>query len=139
MLRTVQQKIKSFVYPHGKVHQHYGRYVGWSLFSSILVSVESVLSTHSMLSVVGNISKNISATGLGAVTVKIIQKLAQEDNVVEIYEKINVLNTLGSRVGMGIGLFMACQIPCHTTRLCIMPLLTAVRIYSYQKAIDDLI
>jgi hypothetical protein len=92
-----------------------------------------------MLSVVGNISKNISATGLGAVTVKIIQKLAQEDNVVEIYEKINVLNTLGSRVGMGIGLFMACQIPCHTTRLCIMPLLTAVRIYSYQKAIDDLI
>lgn len=214
MLRTVQQKIKSFVYPHSKVHQHYGRYVGWSLFSNILVSVESVLSTHSMLSVVGkasseltlsvnyigkdivgqqfgglwymnkmgqkadkkpkefirysmifqqsaifmecatplipfnmfipvagvaSISKNISATGLGAVNAKIIQKLAQEDNVGEIYAKIRVLNTLGSSVGMGIGLFVACQIPCHTTRLCIMPLLSTVRIYSYHKAIEDLI
>lgn len=92
-----------------------------------------------MLSVVGNISKNISVTGLGAVTAKIIQKLAQEDNVGEIYAKISVLNTLGSSAGMGIGLFVACQIPCHTTRLCIMPLLTAIRIYSYQKAIEDLI
>lgn len=213
MLRTVQSKIKNIVYPHGKVHQNYGRYVGWSCLSNLIISIESVLSTHSMLSVVGqtsseinisvnyigkdivgqlgslyymdkmgqkadkepskfvtysmsfqqsaifmecatpllpistfipvaglaNISKNISFAGVGAVNAKIINKLAEEDNVGEIYAKIVVLNTLGSTIGMGLGLAIAAHLPDHTMRLGLMPCLVIARIYTYNKAIDGLI
>ena len=213
MLRATRNKIKLFIYPHGKVHKNYGRYVGWSFFSNFIISIESVLSTHSMLSVVGqstseltlsvnyigkdivgqlgglwymnkmgqkadkdpskfikysmisqqipvfiecatpllplgvfipvagiaNVGKNIAATGLGAVNAKIIQKLACENNIGEIYAKISVLNTLGSTIGMGLGLVIAAHIPDHTMRLCLMPILTGIRVYSYNKAIKGLI
>lgn len=213
MLRIARNKLKLFVYPHGKVDKNYGKYVAWSCFSNFIISIESVLSTHSMLSVVGqssseltlsvnyigkdivgqigglwymnkmgqkadkepskfikysmisqqipvfmecatpllplnifipvagvaNVGKNIAATGLGAVNAKIIQKLACENNIGEIYSKISVLNTLGSTIGMGLGLVIAAHIPDHTMRLCLMPILTGIRVYSYQKAINGLI
>ena len=50
MLRNA---ISTFVYPTGKVHPLYGKYVGWSCVSNVVSSIESVLSTHSMLSVLG--------------------------------------------------------------------------------------
>lgn len=204
------KKINKFVYPCGKVHKNYGRYVYWSLLSNAIGSMEGVLSTHSMLSVVGkesnelvisvnyigkdivgqlgglwyinkmaqksdedpkafakysilfeqtsnflecatpllptlifiptagiaNIGKNISAIGIGAVNAKIIQKLAKENNIGEIYSKIGVLNTIGSSIGMGFGLILTCVIPCHTTRLCIIPILAYIRYYCYQTAIE---
>jgi hypothetical protein len=213
MLRTAQQKIKNIVYPHGKVHQSYGKYVGWSCISNLIISTESVLSTHSMLSMIGqtssdinisvnyigkdifgqigslyymnkmgkkadqepskfvkysmglqqsaifmecatpllpismfipvagiaNISKNISFAGVGAINAKIISKLAEENNVGEIYAKIVVLNTLGSTIGMGIGLAIAAHIPDHTMRLCLMPCLAIARIYTYNKSIEGLL
>lgn len=210
MLRT---KIKKLIFPHGKVHKNYEKYVGWSCFSNFIISIESVLSTHSMLSVVGqasteltlsvnyigkdivgqigglyymnkmgqkadkdpekfvkysmafqqtavfmecatpmlpismfipvaglaNVGKNIAATGIGAVNAKIIAKLAEENNVGEIYAKISVLNTLGSTIGMGLGLAIAAKVPDHSMRMGIMPFLTMIRIYSYNKAIEDLL
>lgn len=205
--------LRSFIYPQGKVHSRYMQYVGWSFISNTLVSMESVLSTHSMLSVVGkasselaistnyigkdivgqigglwymhrmgkkadndpknfikysmifqqtaifaecatpllpywsfigvagcaNIGKNIAATGVGAINAKIIQKLAQENNTGEIYAKVSVLNTLGSSIGMGLGLGLAALVPDHTTRLCIMPIFTLLRFYSYKKSVQGLI
>ena len=206
-------RLKNIVYPAGKVHPLYGKYVAWSCFSNIIISAEGVLSTHSMLSVVGqasteltlsvnyigkdiigqigglwymhkmgekadketskfihysmgfqqaaifvecatpllplqffiplagiaNMGKNISFTGVGAVNAKIIQKLAQDNNTGEIYAKISVLNTIGSTIGMGIGLGLAAFIPCHTTRLCLMPVLASIRVFSYQMAVKDLL
>ena len=208
-----KQTIKSLVFPTGKVHKKYGQYVGWSCLSNIIVSMESVLSTHSMLSVVGhtsneltlsvnyigkdiigqlgglyyinkigkkadqdssnflkhslliqqsavflecatpllplpvfiplagiaNIGKNISFTGIGAINAKIIQKLAEDNNVGEIYAKITILNTLGSTLGMGMGLCIAFYIPDHSTRLCLIPFLTAARIYTFNKAVQNII
>jgi glutamate N-acetyltransferase/amino-acid N-acetyltransferase len=205
--------IKKIVYPRGKVNPNYGRYVGWSCFSNFIVSIESVLSTHSMLSVVGqasseltfsvnyigkdivgqlgglyymnrmgekadkdsskfikysmafqqsaifmecatpllpistfipvaglaNVGKNIAFTGVGAVNARIISRLAEENNIGEIYAKISVLNTLGSTIGMGLGLVIAAHMPDHTMRLGLMPFLTVIRIYSYTKAIDELV
>lgn len=205
--------LKSIVYPRGKVHKNYGRYVGWSCISNMIISTESVLSTHSMLSIIGkasneltfsvnyigkdivgqlggiyymnkmgekadkesskfikysmilqqsavimecatpllplgsfipiagiaNVTKNISFTGFGAVNAKIIQTLSEEDNIGEIYAKISVLNTIGSSVGMGIGLLIASKIPDHTMRLGLVPILAGLRIYTYNKAIDGLV
>lgn len=42
-------KYLSLIYPHGKVHPKYIKYIGWSFVSNILVSTESAISTHSML------------------------------------------------------------------------------------------
>ena len=211
--RTIQSNIKNIIYPRGKVHNNYSKYVGWSCFSNIIISIESVLATHSMLSVIGqsstelnisvnyigkdiigqlgglyymnkmgqkadidskkfinysmcfqqcsifmecmtpllpiytfipvagiaNIGKNIAFTGIGAVNAKIINKLAEDNNIGEIYAKITVLNTLGSTIGMSIGLIIAAKLPDHTMRLCLMPFLTSIRIYSYNKAIEGLI
>lgn len=211
--RTLQSNIKNIIFPRGKVHNNYSKYVGWSCFSNFIISIESVLATHSMLSVIGqsstelnisvnyigkdiigqlgglyymnkmgqkadidskkfinysmcfqqcsifmecmtpllpiytfipvagiaNIGKNIAFTGIGAVNAKIINKLAEDNNIGEIYAKITVLNTLGSTIGMGIGLIIAAKLPDHTMRLCLMPFLTSIRIYSYNKAIEGLI
>ena len=211
--RTLQSSIKNIIFPRGKVHNNYSKYVGWSCFSNIIISIESVLSTHSMLSVIGqsstelnisvnyigkdiigqlgglyymnkmgqkadidskkfinysmcfqqcsifmecmtpllpiytfipvagiaNIGKNIAFTGIGAVNAKIMTKLAEDNNIGEIYAKITVLNTLGSTIGMGIGLIIVAKLPDHTMRLCLMPFLTSIRIYSYNKAIEGLI
>jgi len=57
MLRTT---LKKLIYPRGKVHKNYGKYVGWSCFSNFIISIESVLSTHSMLSVVGQASTELT-------------------------------------------------------------------------------
>ena len=205
--------LRSFIYPHGKVHKHYTRYVVWSCLSNMVISVESVLSTHSMLSVIGstsnelafsvnyvgkdivgqigglwymnrmgvkadrepvtfvkhsmilqqsaillecatplipvaaflpvagfaNISKNISFTGFGAVNAKIIKTLAEEDNIGEIYAKVSVLNTIGSSLGMGMGLAIAAYVPDHEMRIGLIPFLAGIRVYSYNKAVETLI
>jgi hypothetical protein len=204
---------KSIIYPTGQVHKHYARYVGWSCLSNTVMSIEGVLSTHSMLSVIGktsneltvsvnyigkdiigqigglfyinrigkkadknpisfikhsmvlqqsavllecsttllpvdafipvagiaNISKNISSIGFGAVNAKIIQKLAIDDNVGEIYSKISMFNTIGSSLGMGIGLVIVSYLPEHELRIGIIPILAGIRIYSYKKAIEGLV
>ena len=205
--------LKSFIYPIGRVHKNYGQYIGWSCLSNVIISMESVLSTHSMLSTIGhtsneftlsvnyigkdivgqlgglyymnkmgskidknsvdfikysmileqsavvlecttpllplgsfipvagvaNVTKNVSFTGFGAVNAKIIQKLAQENNVGEIYAKISVLNTIGSSIGMGLGLVIASYLQDHTMRLGLIPILSYMRLYTYKRSIKGLI
>lgn len=41
-------------------HRHYPKYLAWSFVSNVLVSTESVLGTHSMLSVVGKESADLA-------------------------------------------------------------------------------
>ena len=206
-------KIKSVIYPSGKVHSKYINYVGWSCLSNIVVSMENVISTHSMLSVLGkssteltlsvnfigkdligqlgaltymnklgnkadkepkkfikysmilqqssaflesftpllpieafipvaglsNIMMNISFTGFGAINAKIIPKLAEDNNIGEIYAKLSVINTMGSSLGMGLGLGVVALVPDHSIRICILPILAGIRIYSYKKAVYELI
>lgn len=48
--------LKSFFYPQGKVHSFYPKYIAWSAASTFTVSLQTVLSTHSMLSVIGKSS-----------------------------------------------------------------------------------
>ena len=213
MFKKISDKATGIIFPSGKVHPKYINYVAWSSLSNVIVSMENVISTHSMLSVLGkasteltlsvnfiskdligqvgaltymnkmgkkadkepqkfiknsmilqqssvflesftpllpieafipiagisNIMMNISFTGFGAINAKIIPKLAEDDNVGEIYAKLTVINTIGSSLGMGLGLGVAAFIPDHSMRLCILPILASIRIYSYKKAIHDLL
>lgn len=60
MIKHLSQKIKSIVFPTGRVHDKYLNYVGWSCLSNIIVSTEYVMSTHSMLSVLGGASTELT-------------------------------------------------------------------------------
>lgn len=42
-------KLRSLVFPSGKIHPLYKQYVGWSFISNIIVSTETAMATHSML------------------------------------------------------------------------------------------
>lgn len=226
----LKNAIKKFILPSGVIHPKYLNYVKWSCFSNVVISMENVLGTHSMLNVLGkssteltlsvnfigkdligqlgaltyiskmgkkadsdtkkfikysmilqqsscwlesltpflpinvfilvagfsNIMMNISFTGFGAINAKIISRLAfyeevkpdqtsdikekqKLDNIGEIYSKLSVINTFGSSFGMSLGLAVIAIVPDHSTRLCILPVLTMLRIYSYNKAIEDLL
>jgi Vitamin B6 photo-protection and homoeostasis len=117
------------------------------LYSNILQQTSYILlSTTPMipgyfLPVAGtsNILCNISFTGFGAVNAKCIQKLSIDNNTGEIYAKVAVFNTLGSSIGLLIGLGIISAIPDHSTRLCIIPFLVAGRIYTFNRAIKNLL
>jgi hypothetical protein len=199
--------------PGHKFHHHYPRYIGWSFATNILVSTESILGAHSMLSAVGKestelavsfnylgkdlfgqmgglwymykmggeadrkpkrfinkamvtqqasivlecvtplisssafipvasvatIGRNISATGLGAINAKSIQYMAGTRSIGEMYAQITTVNTLATTIGMAIGLAIAAKIPDHSTRLCLLPFITGIRIWTYKKAINGLL
>lgn len=190
----------------------YKKYLGWSFVSSIAVSIESVLCTHSMFGsmsgieassiqtvnyvgkdVIGqlgclwymsrmgkesdkntrnfmnkmhfaqqfgylstcitpffpsyympiagasNILFNVSFAGYGAVNAKCIEKLATDGNIGELYANIAMINTLGSSIGLLIGMGITVAIPDHTAQLCMIPPLAAMRIYTTNKSIQLLL
>jgi len=88
---------------------------------------------------VSNIFSNVSFIGFGAINAKCIQTLAIDGNVGELYAKISVLNTIGSSIGLVIGLGIITVIPDHSTRLCLIPIFAICRIAAFNKAIDGLI
>ena len=56
-----------FLLPSGRVHSSYLKYLYWNSFSNFVASIESVLSTHSMLTTVGgaNAGVNVSINFIG--------------------------------------------------------------------------
>ena len=60
MFNLIRTQFKTFIYPSGKVHQQYLNYILWSSISNIIFSIENVISTHSMLSVVGKASTELT-------------------------------------------------------------------------------
>lgn len=86
-----------------------------------------------------NILSNISFTGFGVINAKCIQILAIDNNMGEMYAKVSVINTLGSSIGLLIGLGITTLIPEHDIRLCLIPLLAVGRICSFRLAIKDII
>lgn len=203
---------KKIFYPSGKFHHQYTKYIFWSSLSNMIISIESVLSTHSILSAVStdntellrtanyigkdiigqigslyyiskhgqnadknpkkfllysniiqqssfmancitpifpsyflyiaglsNIAMNISFTSFGAVNARCILTLSTENNIGETYAKINIINTIGSSIGMIFGLYFTLLFPDHDSRLLLIPILGVLRIYTYSKAYQNLI
>lgn len=201
--------IKRLIYPNSKIHKQYNKYIFWNFLSNIIVSIENVISTHSILSTIGqsnqeivitsnyimkdligqigglyfidklgtridknpqkfgkyatilqqsafiaesltpifghnnfiyiaapaNICKNISFTCFGAINAKVIQKLAMDNNIGEIYAKISIMNTMASTIGMGLGLLTISKYPDHNIHMGLMPILAGLRIYTFNKSI----
>jgi hypothetical protein len=210
MLTRVFEKI--LLPSGGKLSPHYMKYMKWSFVSTTLVSIQTAMSTHSMLDVVGdsscesyrtinyigkdvigqvsslaymsymgeksdknsdnfmlfsnitqqlsfiamsltpmvsnslflpvagtsNLLSNISFTGYGAINAKCIQEMS-DDNTGELYMKITTVNTLASSIGLSIGIAFTFAVPEHEIRACLMPVIGAIRVYAYNKAIEDLI
>jgi hypothetical protein len=109
--------------------------------SAYIAMCMTPLTTDYFLLIAGgsNILSNISFTGFGAINAKCIQILATDNNLGEMYAKVSVFNTLGSSIGLLLGLGITAAIPDHSIRLCIIPLLSAGRIFSFSRAIRGLI
>ena len=89
---------------------------------------------------IANILANISFTGFGAVNAKCIRKLDEDDNnICEIYAKVSLFNTLGSGLGLLLGLGIITLIPNYSMRVGVMGIIAVGRIYTFQRAIDTLI
>lgn len=86
-----------------------------------------------------NILSNISFTGFGAINAKCIQKLAIDNNMGEMYAKVTAINTLGSSLGLLLGLGITVVIPDHGLRMLVLPILAAGRVYTFNRAIRGLI
>jgi len=86
-----------------------------------------------------NILANVSFTGFGAINAKCISQLAIEDNIGEIYAKISVINTLGSSIGLLLGVGITVAIPDYGMRMFVLPFLGAGRVYTFNRAIKGLI
>lgn len=206
------QLLRSLIIPSGKVSPHYKKYVFWSFLSNVFVSMQTAMTTHSMLDVIGstnggdtirtvnyigkdiigqigslvymakmgeksdsdsrgfldqasaiqqtslfmmamtpvlphiaflpvagtaNLLSNISFTGYGAINAKCIQEMS-DGNVGEMYAKITTVNTMASSIGLSLGVGLCFAIPDHVTRGCLVPILGVARIYTFQKAIEDI-
>lgn len=109
--------------------------------SVFLESVTPLLPTSMFIPIAGfsNIMMNISFTGCGAINAKIIPLLAEDNNIGEIYSKITIINTISSSIGMGLGLCIIGYIPEHEKRIFIIPILSILRIYTYNKSIKDFV
>lgn len=88
---------------------------------------------------VSNIFINISFIGFGAINAKCIQELGIDGNIGEIYAKISVFNTLGSSIGLLLGLSIIATIPDHSARMFIIPFLAFGRVIAFNKAVSGLI
>jgi len=86
-----------------------------------------------------NIFSNLSWTGFGAINAKCINKLALQNNLGEIYTKISIVNMMGSSIGLLIGLGINIYFPVITERIILIPILGLLRIYTFNKAIEDLL
>ena len=202
-------QLRKIFLPNRKSDKRYIKYMCWSFISTVCVSLQTTLSTHNMLSAVGDDStrtvnyigkdilgqlggllfmakvgkqadksprdfifmsnaiqqtsimlmsltpmvspalflpmaglsnslSNLSFTGYGAINAKCIQEISNQ-NMGELYTKITMVNTMASTIGMTGGVALCIYIPDHETRTMLLPLIGIARVYSYQKAIEDII
>lgn len=108
--------------------------------TSFFVESATPLVSHYFLPIaaISNIGTNVAFTGFGAINTKVIQKLSP-NNIGETYTKITAINTVGSSIGMALGIGLTAAIPDHSTRLCIIPILGVIRTYSLHKSLKNLL
>ena len=66
----------------------------------------------------------------------------EKDNILEIKEGYYLgikTNNQAEYLALVLGLFIVACIPEHENRLCLIPFLAGIRVYSYNKAVEGLI
>lgn len=86
-----------------------------------------------------NILSNLSSIGFGAVNAKCISKLANNNNIMELYSKITIVNAIGSSIGLFLGITLNILIPDDMERSILIPILGFLKIYTFSKAIKNLL
>ena len=86
-----------------------------------------------------NILSTLSFTGFGAINAKCVGRLSIDNNLGELYSKITIINTIGSSIGLLLGLGINIIIPDHHERTLLVPLIGIMKIYTYNKAIESLL
>jgi hypothetical protein len=86
-----------------------------------------------------NVLNNVSFIGFGAINAKCIQALSSDNNMGEIYAKVSIFNTLGSSIGMLVGLLITFAIPDHSYRMIAVPILGIIRVLSFNQAIKGIL
>lgn len=84
----------------------------------------------------GNIGRNISFNAFGALKLKAMKELSSDENVTEMYTKINVAATVSYSVGMMVGLGLIKLIPCNITRIGMLPAIGILRYFTLKKSLD---
>lgn len=120
--------------------------------SFLLVFATPLLPEGMFLPMAGlaSVMSNISFTGYGALNAKAIQELSSKNmqgvddmnsmnNTGEIYSKITTVNTLGSTIGLALGIGISFLVPSYTLRLCLVPLLAYARVYTFNQSIRGLV
>ena len=87
------------------------------------------------ISGVSGVLINISFTFFGAINIKCIEKIS-DNNIGEIYTKLTILNTISSTLGSLIGLYLNTKIISVEHRIILLHLLGISRIYTYNKSIE---
>jgi hypothetical protein len=108
--------------------------------SFILMSTTPLMAPGLFLPIAGvsNLMSNVSFTGYGAMNAKCIQVMA-DNNVGEIYSKITTVNTMASSLGLTIGITICMFVPEHEYRTAIIPFIGMARVYTFNKAIEDIV
>lgn len=90
---------------------------------------------------VANVFKNISFAGIGAINAKCISRLSEREKigVGQLFAKVTAVNTCMSSLGMFFGLVIVGMVPDDEIRLGLLPIFSLLRIYTFRKAIANLI
>lgn len=113
------------------------------ILQQLCISIEymsPIVPSYLLLPILGisNIGQNISFVVIGSINTKVIQQIAIDNNICEVYSKLSLLNTLASSVGMTIGIIINTYVDCIYTRCLFIPIIGYIRIYSYNKSINIL-
>jgi hypothetical protein len=109
-----------------------------SLFSSLLIP--QVPQYFIPITGFSSILSNASFTIFGALNAKCIQTISKDDNnICEIYAKISLINTLGSSIGLILGLAINSLIHEESIRFLFLTFFGTIRIISFNKAIKNIL
>lgn len=110
-------------------------------FASLMESCTPLIDQQYFLfvGIFGNIGRNISFNAFGALKMKAMKDLSSDNNVTEMYTKINVASTVSYSLGMIVGLGLIKFIPCHMTRIGMLPIIGMLRYFTLRKSLDFII
>lgn len=118
------------------------------------------------LATLGNIGKGAAFIGMGGINAKVISRISNEmaseneipndiesripnankqkieninDNICNLYSTVSVFTSISYSIGMIIGLWIVKAIPCHQTRLGLIPIFGIVKYYTNIKSLNSIL